>query len=58
MPPDDDLVEGCEFSDKDEVISDEDIDGIVLFADIAGGDIDDIAKRKAEWEGLFGAKGS
>jgi hypothetical protein len=53
---DDDELDGlCEEDLQPEPTSDEDIDGIVLYADIAGQDLEVIAKRKAEWEELFGA---
>jgi hypothetical protein len=58
MKSDDDFIDGCEMPKSYMITHDEDIDGIVLFASIAGGGIADIAKHKAKWEELFGGKRS
>lgn len=53
MPEDDDLLDGCEGLhdlSMDEIVKDEDIDGIVLFADVAG-DPEAIEARRKEWLG-------
>lgn len=48
-------IDGCEFTDADETIPDEDIAGIVLFADLAGtDDLAAIERRRQEWLTLFG----
>jgi hypothetical protein len=50
---DSDTLDGCDlvFTD-DEMVKDEDIDGVVLFAGIDPSDEVSIAIKKAEWEDL------
>ena len=56
MPDDDELDGLCDEDIQPEPIPDEDLDGIVLFADLAGiTSLQVIALRKAEWEYLFDA---
>lgn len=45
--------EGLAVTDE-EAVSDDDIDGFLLFADIDPSDEEAIAARKAEWEALDG----
>jgi hypothetical protein len=52
---DDDLetcdgLDGCDFDFTVEPTPDDDIDGIVLFADLDPQDAEAISRRKAEWE--------
>ena len=53
---DDDFLDGCdlEFDDPETNTEDGDIDALTLFADVQFDDPDEVAKRKAEWEELFG----
>jgi hypothetical protein len=53
--PNDELDGLCDPDIQPEPIPDEDLDGIVLFADIAGQDLEAIDKRKKEWEEVFRA---
>lgn len=52
---DEDELDGlCDPSIQPEPVPDDDIDGTVLFADLAGtDDLEDIVKRKEEWKELF-----
>lgn len=53
---DDDTLDGCalEFDDPEMNCSDEDIDALVLFADVEFDDPEAVAERVAEYEALFG----
>lgn len=53
---DDDFLEMCEESfDIPEMNTEDDmVDALVLFADVQFDDPDEVSKRKAEWEELFG----
>jgi hypothetical protein len=53
-PPDDDLDGLCDPDIQPEPIADEDLDGIVLFADIAGEGLESIEQRRREYDELFG----
>lgn len=41
--------DGCEIDFNHDVLSDSDIDGFVLFADIAPNDVESIEKRIHDW---------
>lgn len=49
-------LDACDesFDLPDKNTADEDIDAVVLFADVDFTDPEAVAKRKAEWEELFG----
>lgn len=50
---DNDELDGCDLVlTEDEVVKDEDIDGVVLFAGIDPDDEVSIGVKKAEWEEL------
>lgn len=53
MDPDD--LDGCELDFAPFAVSDSDIDGLVLFADVDPFDLNAVEARKAEWEALSGA---
>lgn len=46
------LIDGCDLDFSEDAVADEDIDGIVLFADLAADDEAAIQARVAEWEAL------
>lgn len=54
--PEDDELDGC-LSDveniEEEQTSDDDIDAVVLFADVDPNDKKAVAKRKKEWQKVF-----
>lgn len=52
MDPDDEL-DGCDCSGAPP-LDDQDVDGIVLFADVDRDDVDAIERRADEWRRLFG----
>jgi hypothetical protein len=55
-PEDDDLDGECDPDLQPEPTADEDLDGIVLFADLAGTqDLEEIAYRKMEYAALWGS---
>lgn len=51
----DDAVDGCglDFDDNSKNTRDEEVDALVLFADVDFEDPDAVASRQAEWEALF-----
>jgi hypothetical protein len=56
MDDDDELDGECDPELQPEPTADRDIDGIVLFSDLAGtDDLEEIEYRKMEWEALFNA---
>lgn len=52
---DDDFLEGCDIDFSEDPTSDDDLDAVVLFADVDPSDTAAIEARKAEWQELFGA---
>jgi hypothetical protein len=51
----DDLDGLCDEALQPEPLADDDVDGIVLFADLAGTtDLEEIEYRQMEWAALFG----
>jgi hypothetical protein len=55
QPPDDyDPPDGCAVDMAEDPTPDDDIDGITLFADVDASDPEAVARRKAEWEALWG----
>ncbi len=49
---DDDLLDGCDLDFTDAPTSDDDLDGVVLFADVSD-DPAAIEERRAEWQELL-----
>lgn len=50
---DDDLVDGCDIDFAAEPTSDDDLDALVLFADVDTNDPAAVEARRREWEALF-----
>lgn len=50
--PDDDFIDGCEIG-PDGAIDDDDVDWIVLFADVDRTDRRAVRARRHEWQELF-----
>lgn len=49
---DDDLLDGCDLDFTEAPTGDDDLDAVVLFADVAD-DPAAIERRRAEWQELF-----
>jgi hypothetical protein len=47
-----DSFDGCDVDFTDSPLADEDIDGFVLFADLAPHDVESIEKRVYDWKVL------
>ena len=57
MPDDDDELDGlCDENMQPPPTPDEDVDGVVLFADIDPSDVEGIEQRVEEWKQVFHAE--
>lgn len=53
--PDDDTLDGCAIDFAEDPTPNDELDAVVLFADVDPDDPAAVAAREAEWREIFGA---